>query len=97
MLTLKDYPGRGIPDATYELNIEFHDVPGFPMFICWRADDQHGKPVKVLIGFLNVVAARINAVLISERAALQDAANAADKPGDSEVVLLAPAAFARVA
>ncbi len=92
MLTLRDYPGRGIPDAGNESSIRYRDCPGYPMFVCWRADDDQGNSVNVLVGFQTIVAARINGILLSERAALQEAANAAYKPGDNEVMLLAPVA-----
>ena len=97
MLTLIDYPGRGIPDAGVESNIEYRGHFGFPIFICWRANDEHGKPVKVVIGFHTIKAARVNAVLINDRAAIQNAANAIYKRGDSEVVLFACAAFGPMA
>jgi hypothetical protein len=97
MLTLQDYPGRGIPDAADEPNIEYREHPGFPQFVRWRAISDDNKPVMVVIGVHTIKADRINAMLISERAAIQAAANAAYKPGDTEVVLFAPAGFAQVA
>jgi hypothetical protein len=96
MIKLKDdYPGRGIPDASDASNTEHRGgYIGFPVFVCWRADDAQGNPVKVMIGFPTIVSERINAVLLNERAALQQAANAHYKPGDREVLLFAPAVLA---
>jgi hypothetical protein len=96
MLTLQDYPGRGVPDAADESNIEYRDVPRCALFVVWRAHDEHGKPVRVLVGFDTVKADLINAILVTERAALQAAANANYKSGDTEVVLFAPATLAPV-
>jgi hypothetical protein len=50
--------------------------------------------VVVVIGVHTIKAARINAMLVSERVAIQAAANAAYKPGDTELVLFAPATLA---
>jgi hypothetical protein len=97
MLILRDYPGRGIPDAADESNIEYRNHPGFPQFVRWLADNDDHQPVMVVIGVHTIKADRINALLINERAAIQAAANAAYKPGDTEVVLFAPAAFTPVA
>lgn len=97
MITLQDYPGRGIPDAADESNIEYRKHPGYPQFVRWRANDDDDNPVIVVIGVHTVKADRINAILINERAAIQAAANAAYKPGDTEVVLFIPAALAPVA
>jgi hypothetical protein len=94
MITLQDYPGRGIPDAADESNIEYRDHPGYPQFVRWRANDDDDNPVVVVIGVHTIKADRINAMLISERAAIQAAANAAYKPGDTEVMLFAPATLA---
>jgi hypothetical protein len=45
MITLEDYPDRGIPDAADEANIEYRDYPGYPQFVRWRANDDDGTPV----------------------------------------------------
>jgi hypothetical protein len=58
------------------------------------ANDDDGNPVIIVIGVHTIKADRINAMLINERAAIQTAANAAYKPGESEVVLFAPATLA---
>jgi hypothetical protein len=94
---MQDYPGRGIPDAADESNIEYRDTPGYPLFVVWRADAEHDKPMKVVIGVHTIKADRINAMLIKEREAIQAAANAVYKPGDTEIVLFAPAAFSPIA
>jgi hypothetical protein len=97
MIILQDYPGRGIPDAADESNIEYREHLGYPLFVVWRAKDEHGKPVNVVIGFPTIKADRINAILVTERAAIQADANTVYKPGDTEVKLFAPAMLAPVA
>jgi hypothetical protein len=92
MISLQDYPGRGIPDAADESNIEYRDHAGYPQFVRWRANDDNGNPV--VIGVHTIKADRINAMLLGERAAIQAAANAAYNPGDTEVVLFASATLA---
>ncbi|HZK79950.1 MAG TPA: hypothetical protein VFC46_02765 [Humisphaera sp.] len=96
MITLQNYPGTGIPDAADESNIEYRNHRGFPQFVCWRANNDDGKPVKVVIGVHTIKADRINAMLINERTAIQAAANANYKPGDREVVLFAIVGFGPV-
>jgi hypothetical protein len=94
MITLQDYPDRCIPDAADESNIEYRNYPGYPQFVRWRANDDDGNPVIVVIGVHTIKADRINAMLINERAAIQAAANEVYKPGDTEVELFAPATLA---
>jgi hypothetical protein len=96
LLTLHDYTGRGIPDATDESNIEYRKHDGFPQFVRWRASNAQGQLVMVVIGVHTIRSDRINAMLISERTAIEAAASAAYKPGDTEVVLFAPAGFAQM-
>jgi hypothetical protein len=37
MISLQDYPDRGIPDAADESNIEYRNYPGYPQqFVRWR-------------------------------------------------------------
>jgi hypothetical protein len=90
MLTLMHYPGRGVPDASDASNIQhLAGYPGYPVFVCWRANDTADNPVKVMIGFPMINSERINATLLADRDELEAAANANYKPGDSEVVLFA--------
>jgi hypothetical protein len=37
MITLQDYPDRGIPDAANESNIEYRNYPGYPQFVRWAS------------------------------------------------------------
>ncbi len=90
MLTFIPYPGRGIPDASDASNIEHRaGYPGYPVFICWRANDEADNPVKIMIGFPSINSERINATLLANRDELEAAANANYKAGDLEVVLFA--------
>jgi hypothetical protein len=97
MLRFLDYPNRiddtelgGAPHAADGANLDHgRDVPGYPTFVGWRAFSAQGSDVTVMIGFDTIDAERINEVLKRDRAAIEAAANAAYKLGDSEVVLVA--------
>ena len=89
MLKLSPYPGRGIPDAGNESNLEHRDHFGYPVFVCWRADDAAGKSVKIMVGFPFINSERINGILLMDRDAIEAAANANYQIRDTEVVLFA--------
>ncbi|MDN3278704.1 hypothetical protein QWJ07_30890 [Frankia sp. RB7] len=98
MLKLQDHPNaidaedlNGAPHAADESNIAPRQEPGSPIFVRWRAVDDKGQPVQVLVGFRSMNSARINPILSNSRDAIEAAANAEYKPGDSEVVLVATA------
>ena len=56
MLTLRSYPGRGIPDASNSSNTDHRGgYPGYPTFVCWLADDVQGNLVKVMVGVPSIV------------------------------------------